>query len=967
MFAATIECEYIVMEDKSTPKSVLLFSPQELSHYHSIIRILHLKKEKGIPQLEAESLSKAGLVKHFKGLPAVVYETVLFFGDTELAKWEVETWNNLFHKRGTPNEGISKVALQRGLQQAFENLLPYLSLFKWYHQKTTYKRHVQTAPCSFSIYRPQLRFEVIKQQNRLLIEVVVMLNGAEFPFETFTQFDFWLESNHEYFLLRFKDFQTLQWLISTEVWEYEHAPALFKEKILAVLEENYKVNRNGHFKETHLTTAPINRVMLSEISGSFLMLTPQWLYENFLVDGAWKETKEVAQSGEIFIIHRNKEVEATFEASLRQLHPNFAKQNNGYFYLSFADAQKKSWFLKVYHQLLDQNIELVGIDMLQHFRYSPHKAVTEVAIIKQQQQTLTLSFSVKFGTEELGLLSLQKILLAGQKAILLKDGSLGILSDQWIQQYGAIVKHGRINKKEIEVARWIAIQTTAEETGDEDSFLQPSITKEWWQKWSEWQSPETVSIYPLPTTIQATLRPYQQKGFEWMALLAEVGAGACLADDMGLGKTLQTICLLAHQHAMNPADISIIICPASLMYNWEQELQKFTPHFKMMIYHGSQRNFDSIATEMPHIIITTYGTLRADIDQLTQITFGVAVVDESHNIKNPAALITRAIAQLHAKTRVALSGTPVMNNTFDLYAQLSFLLPGMFGSRDFFKKEYADPIDYYQEESKIKALQKITAPFILRRTKEQVAKDLPEKMESILWCRMGQEQKEAYNTIKEKVRNSVFLEIKEKGFGSGKLSVIAGMLKLRQICNSCLLVKDEDVISKESIKTEVLVDELTNLIGSHKVLVFSQFTSMLDLLGERFEASNIPYLRLDGSTPIDKRQALVNEFQSETTKARVFLISLKAGNAGLNLTAADYVFLFDPWWNTAVQQQAIDRAHRIGQTQQVFAYQMICKGTIEEKIIQLQQRKKKLAEDLIGEEEGFLKSLSEEDVAFLFG
>ena len=212
----------------------------------------------------------------------------------------------------------------------------------------------------------------------------------------------------------------------------------------------------------------------------------------------------------------------------------------------------------------------------------------------------------------------------------------------------------------------------------------------------------------------------------------------------------------------------------------------------------------------------------------------------------------------------------------------------------------------------------------------------------------------------------MFLEIKEKGFGSGKLSVIAGMLKLRQICNSCLLVKDEDVISKDSIKTEVLIDELTNLIGSHKVLVFSQFTSMLDLLGERFEASNIPYLRLDGSTAIDKRQTLVNEFQSETTDARVFLISLKAGNAGLNLTAADYVFLFDPWWNTAVQQQAIDRAHRIGQTQQVFAYQMICKGTIEEKIIQLQQRKKKLAEDLIGEEEGFLKSLSEEDVSFLF-
>ena len=184
-----------------------------------------------------------------------------------------------------------------------------------------------------------------------------------------------------------------------------------------------------------------------------------------------------------------------------------------------------------------------------------------------------------------------------------------------------------------------------------------------------------------------------------MALLAEVGAGACLADDMGLGKTLQTICLLAHQYCLSPQDISIIICPASLIYNWEQELQKFTPQFTSMVYHGSQRSFEAIANEAPNIIITTYGTLRSDIEQLSQITFGVAVVDESHNIKNPSALITRAIAQINAKTRVALSGTPVMNNTFDLYAQLSFLLPGMFGSRDFFKKEYADPIDYYQEES----------------------------------------------------------------------------------------------------------------------------------------------------------------------------------------------------------------------------------------------------------------------------
>ena len=954
------------MEDKSAAKSVLLFAPQHFQQLEDILQVMHIKKINGIPKPSLEELTKTTLHKHFKKLPPVVSETVLFFTNTALSAWERECWNNLLNKRVAATEEIHHAALLRGMNQQFETMLPFMMLFKWYHQKSTNKRSVQTAPCSFSSYRPQLQFEVVKFRDMLRVEAYILLNGSAFPLSSFEQHFFWLEQNNEYFLLRFKDLQTLEWLESTERAADSVTPELFKEKILSVLEADYKLNRNGHFKETPIIAEPLHRIMLSEISGSFLMLTPQWLYENFLVDGVWKPTKEITQGGEVFVVHRNKEAEDAFRTSLQQLHPNFAKQSNGYYYLSFADAQKKSWFLKVYHQMLDKNIEIVGIDMLQHFRYSPHKAITEIAIKEQQRQNLLLSFSLRFGEEEVNLLSLQKILLAGQRAILLKDGSLGILSDQWLKQYSAIIKHGRINKKDIEVARWMAIKETKPEEGEEDTFLKPGINKDWWQKWADWQREETVSIYPVPPTVNASLRPYQQKGFEWMALLAEVGAGACLADDMGLGKTLQTICLLAHLHSLYPDDISIIICPASLIYNWEQELQKFTPNFTVMVYHGSQRSFDTIATERPNIIITTYGTLRSDIEQLMQITFGVAVVDESHNIKNPSALITKAIAQINAKTRVALSGTPVMNNTFDLYAQLSFLLPGMFGSRDFFKKEYADPIDYYQEESKIKALQKITAPFVLRRTKEQVAKDLPEKMESILWCRMGIEQKNAYNTIKENVRNSVFLEIKEKGFGSGKMSVIAGMLKLRQVCNSCLLVKDEEVTGSESIKTEVLVEELTNLIGNHKVLVFSQFTSMLDLLEESFNQHSIPFLRLDGSTPIAKRQELVNEFQSEETEARVFLISLKAGNAGLNLTAADYVFLFDPWWNTAVQQQAIDRTHRIGQDKQVFAYQMICKGTIEEKIVQLQQRKKKLAEDLIGEEEGFLKSLTEEDVAFLF-
>ncbi|MFY8004946.1 MAG: DEAD/DEAH box helicase, partial [Chitinophagaceae bacterium] len=339
--------------------------------------------------------------------------------------------------------------------------------------------------------------------------------------------------------------------------------------------------------------------------------------------------------------------------------------------------------------------------------------------------------------------------------------------------------------------------------------------------------------------------------------------------------------------------------------------------------------------------------------------------DESHYIKNPGSLASKAIVQLAAATRIALTGTPIMNNTFDLYAQLLFLLPGMFGSREFFKKEYADPIDRERDEAKMNALKKVTAPFIFRRTKEQVATDLPQKTETVLWCTMSENQKAAYESVKERIKTSLFDSIKEKGIEASKMSILNGMLQLRQICNDTRLIKNNDFFCDESVKVKVLLTELQNIVGNHKALVFSQFTQMLDILETHLQQENIAYLRLDGSTPIAERQQLVEQFQREDGAERVFLISLKAGNAGLTLTAADYVFLFDPWWNTAVQQQAIDRTHRIGQTKNVFAYQLICKNTIEERIIQLQTAKKQIADELIAEEQSILKNLTQDDLAFL--
>ena len=556
------------------------------------------------------------------------------------------------------------------------------------------------------------------------------------------------------------------------------------------------------------------------------------------------------------------------------------------------------------------------------------------------------------------------MLLAGQKAVLLKDGSLGILNDDWLQQYGTTVRHGKVMKDGIEISKFMAV--TLKEENESSNFFKRVFTDEWWHKWRQWQQEER-NVYVVPSSVKATLRPYQQRGFEWLTLLSEIGAGGCLADDMGLGKTLQTICFLARFQEENPGCIHLIVAPSSLMYNWQQEFQKFVPQLKTIVYHGNNRNTEEALSGKYEVVITSYGTMRSDAAKLLPMQYGLAVIDESHNIKNPTAQITAVVQQLNARVRIALSGTPVINNTFDLYSQLSFSLPGMFGSREFFKREYADAIDRDQNQEKVAALQKLTAPFILRRTKEQVAPDLPEKTESILWCSMSREQQDLYNEMQDLIKGNIFSGIKKDGLGKSKLAVIQGIMKLRQICNSPLLLPQEERLNvTKSVKTEVLMAELSNVLKSHKALVFSQFTTMLDILTAECDKAGIDYFHFDGKTPPAKRTEMVTAFQQKESTTNLFLISLKAGNSGINLTAADYVFLFDPYWNKATEQQAIDRTHRIGQTNKVFAYKIICKNTIEEKIIQLQNRKQKIADELISEDDGFIKSLTEEDLQFLF-
>jgi non-specific serine/threonine protein kinase len=434
---------------------------------------------------------------------------------------------------------------------------------------------------------------------------------------------------------------------------------------------------------------------------------------------------------------------------------------------------------------------------------------------------------------------------------------------------------------------------------------------------------------------------------------------------MGLGKTVQALSFIQHFYDQYGELKALVVCPTTLIYNWENEIRKFTPTLEYHIHHGPQRlrNADELAKH--HVIITTYGTLRSDIKTFLQINFDYVVLDESQAIKNPTSKVTKAASLLNAKHRLCMSGTPLQNNTFDIFAQMNFLNPGMLGSMEFFRQEFAIPIDKFGEREQKEHLKKLLYPFILRRTKEQVAKDLPDKTETILFCEMEEEQRKIYDAYRNDFRAKILGTIEEQGIQKSQLTILQGLMKLRQICDSPAILNEEEKFPNYSIKLDELAREITENIGDHKALVFSQFLGMLALIREKLSALGIKYEYFDGSTSAPDREKAIRSFQDDD-EVRVFLISLKAGGVGLNLTAADYVYIVDPWWNPAVEQQAIDRTHRIGQTKNIFAYRMICKDTIEDKIIQLQERKRMLAKELIADDASFVKALSREDVEYLF-
>jgi SNF2 family DNA or RNA helicase len=474
----------------------------------------------------------------------------------------------------------------------------------------------------------------------------------------------------------------------------------------------------------------------------------------------------------------------------------------------------------------------------------------------------------------------------------------------------------------------------------------------------------TIPSVAIPARFKAELRPYQQHGVDWLQHLREHGFGAFLADDMGLGKTAQTIAHIAIEHEDGRLDRpALIVVPTSLVTNWTDELTKFAPHLRVTVLHGLDRHAKRNDLGGIHVVITTYTVLARDIEEMRDLPWHIVVLDEAQVIKSPDAKATKAVCQLDTRHRVCLSGTPIENNLQELWSEFAFLMPGLLGDAKGFTKRFRTPIEKNDDPIRRAQLIRRIKPFLLRRTKSEVATDLPPKHTILRHINLAPEQRELYETIRATLQEEVRERIAELGTAQSRIVMLDALLKLRQVCCDPRLVK---LASARLVDTSSKLDELMEMVSEmipegRRILLFSQFTSMLDLIKPRLAEAGIPFVELRGDTR--DRAEPVRAFQAG--EVPLFLISLKAGGRGLNLTSADTVIHYDPWWNPAAEDQASDRAHRIGQTKSVFVYKLIAADTVEDRIVELQRRKADLANIALGEE-GEIEGIDNDDLAFLF-
>ncbi len=737
------------------------------------------------------------------------------------------------------------------------------------------------------------------------------------------------------------------------------------ERFVAPLIEKHHVHAEGFTINTEKHEAvPILKPVYNPGGASQLQLYFKYAGYVFQSDSGKQISVKVEQQGDSYIFHRIKRSVSWEKTKMQQLETLGLTADVNLFGLQVKAQPEQTdasysvleW-LNTNHDALQQaGFVIEQPEGTKRYLFANARIDLQV---EDNHDWFDINAFVYFGPYKIPFLELRNHILNHKKEFTLPSGEIAVIPEEWFSQYGNLLHftegHNqlKLRKHHIGLLNDLA----------EGELAHITMSRKL-QQLNDFESPEDV---PSPENFMGSLRPYQKAGYNWFHFLKNYRFGGCLADDMGLGKTIQTLALLQKNKedaaAIGGKTTSLLIMPTSLIYNWLNEGHKFTPGLRMMVHTGAFRYKSAEVFGNYDVVVTTYGISRIDVELFKAFFFDYIILDESQNIKNPSSKAYQAVRQLKARHKLILSGTPVENTVNDLWTQMSFINPGLLGNQQFFVNEFVTPIEKKKDEDKARKLQALIKPFVLRRTKEQVATELPPKTEHLFYCQMSEEQAEVYEKVKSEYRNELLQSLEDGTYAQTQMQVLQGLIKLRQLANHPRMLNE--AYEGDSGKFENVIHTLDNVLeGGHKVLIFSQFVKQLTIYRQYFDQHHIAYTYLDGST--QNRGEVVQRFQQDK-KIQVFLISIKAGGVGLNLTEADYVFILDPWWNPAVEQQAIDRTHRIGQTKNVFIYKFITKDTVEEKILTLQQRKLSVARALITTEDSFIKSLTAEDIKEILG
>jgi len=814
-----------------------------------------------------------------------------------------------------------------------------------------------------------LRLHVNQKDNYFDISGKVILNNARYGLEQLKIiYQYFIQVKNQLYLIAKPEMLNLVSFFrkySNQLVLHQSKYVEFERDVLSKLEQNIPIHYSYLKPATKKQLADKGfdlyneQVIYLSESEDFVLITPVMRYGDLEIPVlSKKQIKAKDKLGNVFTLQRDEEAELQFIADILKQHPFFyEQQSDDCFYLHRKRFLEEDWFLETFEHWRNKKIQILGFNTLKNNKLNAFKVQVDIKVLSGTDWFET-KVKVKFGKQNASLKHLHKSIRNKSKFVALDDGTLGVLPETWLEKFTAYFNAAEIDE---DVLKTYKINYQSIDELYEDRMLDELAKNELFRLKNKIEGKNTIEDIAVPVGLKTVLRPYQKFGLNWLNFLDDFNFGACLADDMGLGKTIQIIAFILSQKEKNGQQCNLIVVPASLIYNWQNEIEKFAPSLKFFTLYGATRIKKLTRFDDYDVVLTSYGTLLSDIRILKEFHFNYAFLDEAQNIKNPESQRYKAACLLQARNRIAITGTPIENNVFDLYGLLSFACPGLLGSKHRFATVFSTPIDQFKDKKRTKELQQKIAPFILRRTKEQVAKELPEKTEMVLYCEMEPEQREIYEANKKEIQDFIQGRSDDE-LNKSSMHVLKSITRLRQICNSAALLAQGKTFEQSSSKINVLIEQLENQIGKHKILVFSQFVSMLDLIKIALDKKNIKYAYLTGQTR--NRGDVVDSFQQDKSIS-VFLISLKAGGTGLNLAEADYVYLIDPWWNPAVENQAIDRAHRIGQVRNVMAVRLICPNTIEEKIMKLQSGKKDLVQNIIQTENGFLKKITKNELLSL--